>query len=347
MRGGLTLKQCNVIMTIVVLGVFFLSCGLSWADEFDQFIMPMSNPVYTVGGALNKTFIRPVYIYQHLPSRVDTVIDRSLGIEDLPLGGHVRGGALQAGISINRRLSILAVKSGYINIRPDNTLSDSDGWVDLAAGVQYSFFYSPETKTVISGRLIYEFANGSDQVYQGNGDGNIAPSLLFLKGIGRLELAGAMGFTIPLNAPEEDYVFFDSWHASYEIFSWFHPLIEINHFYTIKAGSRSGYIRQEVEDEGLGTTVAKSLSSPQEDDLVASIATFNGCDIINLGGENSSVHRNFATMALGVRFPITRWLTVGYAYEFNLTPEENGLLADRHYGDVVITIPFSLEKFFK
>ncbi len=340
------MRGCNAIMTLTVWWFFLGACGLSWAGDLDRFIMPMSNPVYTVGGALNKTFIRPVFMYQHLPTHVDTAVDNALGLKDLPLDGNVRGLAVQAGIAVNERLSILAVKSGYINMRPDRTLQDSDGWVDLAAGLQYSFYYSPETDTVVSGRLVYEFANGSDQVYQGNGDGNLAPSLVFLKGVGQLELAGALGFTIPLDAPEEDYVFFDSWHMSYEVFPWLHPLMEINHFYTIKAGSRTGYIRQAVEDKGLAEAIGQSLGTSQEDDLVASVATFNGCDIINLGGENASEHRNFATMAFGVRLPVTSWLTIGYAYEFNLTPSENGLLSDRHYADVVITFPFSLDKFF-
>ncbi len=338
--------KCNAIMTLLTLSLFLLFSGLSWADGFDQFIMPMSNPVYTVGGALNKTFVRPVFMYQHLPSHVDNVVDAPLGMKDLPLGGHVRGFALQAGVAVNERISFLAVKSGYINMRPDNTLKDTDGWVDLAAGIQYSFYYSPNTKTVVSGRLIYEFANGSDQVYQGNGDGNIAPSILFLKGVGQAELAGAVGLTIPLDAPEEDYTLFDSWHLSYEVLPYFHPLVEINHFYTIKAGNRTGYVRQAIQDKGLEHAVAGFLGSPQEDDLVAGITTFSGCDIINLGGENSSVHRNFATMAIGARFPITPWFTLGYAYEFNLTPAEEGLLSDRHYVDAVFTIPFSLDEIF-
>ncbi len=339
------MKKCNAIITLVV-GWFLLLSGLSWAGDFDNYIMPMSNPVYTVGGALNNTFIRPVFIYQHLPSRVDTVVDHALGVKDLPLDGHVRGFAVQAGVSINERLSILAVKSGYINCRPDNVLGDHDGWVDLAAGLQYSFYYSPKTQTVLSARLIYELPSGSDQVFQGNGDGNLAPSLLFLKGIDKFELAGSIGFVIPFDSSEENYLLFDSWHASYEVFRWFHPLIEINHFYTIKAGDREGYIRKAVQDEGLGNAISQTLGTSQEDDLVASIATFNGCDLINLGGENSSEHRNFATMAIGARFPLTRWLTVGYAYEFNLTPEENGLFSDRHYVDAIITIPFSLDKIF-
>ena len=340
------MKKCNVLMTLA-LGWIFLAQGLSEAGDFDRFIMPMSNPVYTVGGALNKTFVRPVFIYQHLPSKVDTVVDKALGLKDLPLDGHVQGMAIQAGVSINDRWSLLAVKSGYVEIRPDNILSDRDGWVDLAAGLQYSFYYSPKSQTVLTGRLIYEFASGSDQVFQGNGNGNISPSLLFLKGIDKVELAGALGFVIPMDSPEEDYLFFDSWHASYEVVPWFHPLIEINHFYTIKAGDRESYVRKAIKKEGLGNAVSQMLGTSQEDDLVASIATFNGCDIINLGGKYSSEHRNFATMAIGARFPITSWLTLGYAYEFNLTPEENGLFSDRHYVDAVITIPFSLDKLFK
>ncbi len=329
---------CNFFMTC--LAVFLFASAAAAEEGFDNVIMPMSNPVYTVGGALNKTFVRPVYLYQLLPDKVDTTIDGVLGVKDLKLGGHVSGFAVQAGYAFNERFSILAVKSGYVQFRPKNKLfTDQDGWVDLAAGAQYSFIYSPENQFVVTGRLIYEFTTGNDQVFQGNGDGNFTPSVMVLKGFGNLQLEATLGFVIPVDSDEENTLFFDSWHVSYRVLPWFHPLLELNHFHVLDSGDRVKWVQDAIDDGDIGA-IAGALGTSRQDDVVATVLKSSGCDIINTGGANSDEHRDLVSLAIGARFPITSWFSVGYAYEFALTDEENGLLDDRHLFDAVITINF-------
>ncbi len=132
---------------------------------------------------MNNTFVRPVFIYQHLLHRVDRVADHALRVKDLPLDGHARGFGVQAGISINEWLSVFAVKSVYINLRPDSTLSDADGRVDIAADLYYFFSYSTKTEGVVFKGLLYGFA---------------------------------IGFTISMGSPQEDCLMFDSWSSSTE-----------------------------------------------------------------------------------------------------------------------------------
>jgi hypothetical protein len=309
------------------LGVALLAGGMclqpteSRADEFDRYIMPLSNPVYN-GDARNKTIVRPIYLYQNLPEKVQTSVGK------VPLDGHVQGFALAATIALSERFSIVAVKDGYLDCEPDETLSSHSGWADLAAGLQYSLLYQPENQFIISARAVYELPSGDDEIYQGNGDGTITPSVLFLKGYDRLQLAGSVGVILPIDSSEENTLLYDTWHLSYALTDWFFPLVEFSHFYVLDTGDR------DVPDSGLG-----AIGTGDEDDLVAGIAEFNGCDLINLGGSNSDENRNFAMMALGARFRITQWLDLGAAYEFAVTDDSKGMVDDRYLVDMVISVP--------
>jgi len=319
-------KKMPLFKTVMLLSCFLAlvtTTGLTFAaDEFDRYIMPLSNPVYN-GDARNLTIVRPIYIHHHLPDKVRT----SAGT--LPVGGDVNIYALAATVALSERFSIVAVKDGYVDCEPDHTLNDHHGWADLAAGLQYSFLYDPENSFILSGRLVYETATGNDHVYQGNGDGNVTPSVLFLKGIDKLQLSGSLGFVLPLDNDDENTLFFDSWHISYAVTDWLRPLVELNHFYVIESGSR------DVPSEGTA-----ALNTDREDDLVAGIAEFNGCDLINLGGKNSDKYRNLVTLALGSRFRVTDWLDFGVAYEFALTDDSKSLFKERYQMDAVVSVPF-------
>lgn len=84
------------------------------AGNFDQYVMPVSNPIYD-GDARNVTMVRPIYLRQNLPDKVDTIVGK------VPLGGYVNGFALQASYAINERMSIVAVKDGYVDCNHDHT----------------------------------------------------------------------------------------------------------------------------------------------------------------------------------------------------------------------------------
>lgn len=310
----------GVVMVIIITGAFVIPG--SYAGDFDKYIMPVSNPIYH-GDARNITMIRPIFLYQNLPDKVDTTVG------EVPLDGNVQGIAVQASYAFNERFSFVAVKDGYVNCKPDNVLSDHDGLLDLAAGFQYSFYYEPVQSAILTGRVVVELPTGDDDVYQENGSGNIAPSILFLKGIDKLQLSGTLGFVIPFDKDEENTLFYDSWHIDYAVTDWLMPLVEFNHFYVIDSGDR------DVPAAGLG-----AIGTDEEDDLVAGIAKFNGCDVINLGGKHNDDHPNLVTMAVGARIRPLDWLNFGLAYEFSLTDEENSLLDSRFLVDAVITFNF-------
>lgn len=289
------------------------------AEDFDRFQMPVSNPIYN-GDARNVTMVRPILLTQSLPDKIKVNIGGTKMKVDL--GGDVDGAALQFSYAFNERFSLVAVKDGYVDCEPDETLDDHSGWLDIAAGLQYSFIYNPAQDFIVSGRLVYESTSGESEVYQGNGSGNVAPAILFLKGWDQLQFSGTVGMVLPFDSDEENTMLYDSWNVSYAVTDWFRPLVELNHFHVLSAGDRD---LADVENQA---------------DLVAAIAAFNPCDIINLGGEYNDDNKDLVTMALGARFRITQWLDIGAAYEFPLTDNEETLLDERILIDAMLTFKF-------
>lgn len=291
-----------------------------FAGNLADYSMPVSNPIYN-GDARNVTMVRPIMLFQTLPDQIEVNINGTRS--DLNLGGDVRGMALQFSYALNERWSLVAVKDGYVDCEPDNALRDSSGWADIAAGVQYSFFHDPARDFVMTGRLVYETTSGDSKIYQGNGSGNVAPAILFLKGWDALQFSGTVGLVLPFDNNEENTLLYDSWNLSYAVTDWFRPLVELNHFRVLKAGGRS-----------------LANSDGGQSDLVAAISTFNGCDIINLGGENNDDNRNLVTMAFGSRFRLNKWIDVGAVYEIPLTDENKSMIESRILVDAVITLAF-------
>ncbi len=292
------------------------------ADDFDTFHMPVSNPVYS-GDARNVTMVRPIILHQNMPDKIKTIQNGTK--VDVELGGEVKGAALQFSYAFNERLSLVAVKDGYVDCEPDKSLDDHSGYLDIALGMQYSFIYKPEDNFIVSARLVYESTTGDDEVYQSNGDGNVAPAILFLKGWDKWQLSGSVGFILPFDDDEENTMLYDAWHLSYAVTDWFRPLAEVNHFHILSTGDRD---------------MADYNNSQDPEDLVAAIATFTPCDIINLGGENTDEHRDLVTMAVGARFRLTSGLDLGAVYEFPLTNNEATLLDERFLVDAMLTFKF-------
>lgn len=313
----------KIAATVVTSGILtctaFMAPQPGFAGNLADYSMPVSNPIYN-GDARNVTMIRPVMLFQSLPDQIE--VNSGGTRSDLDLGGDVRGMALQFSYAFNERWSLVAVKDGYVDCDPDtDVLDDHSGWADIAAGVQYSFLYDPARNFIMTGRLVYESTSGDSDIFQGNGNGNVAPAVLFLKGWDALQFSGTVGLVLPFDGDEENTLLYDSWNLSYAVTDWFRPLIELNHFHVLNSGDRNN-------------------TTGSQDDLVAAISTFNGCDIINLGGEHNDDNEDLVTLAFGSRFRINQWIDVGAAYEIPLTDDNTSMLEDRFMVDAVITLAF-------
>lgn len=308
MRYGEIIKMTLIVMilTLLIGGNFNV---LKADEEFDRFIKPVTNPVY-FDEPCNRTYVHILHAYQNLPSHVNTILG------DVKLDGNLNLTALRLNYAVNERFSIVAAKDGYVDFNPDHTLSDENGWADIAGGVKFAFLRDPQKEFILSGKLLFEFTQGSRDVFQGNGDGNVSPSFTFLKGYKKFQFCGTLGGIIPFDNDEESTLIYDSWHVSYGLLDYkLFPLLELNHFRVVEDGER--------------------------DELVASIAKFEGGDVINLGANHSSSHRDFTSMGVGFRYrpfcpgQLFSPLNLGFAYEFPLTKKENGLMKNRFTFDLL------------
>ena len=157
--------------------------------------------------------------------------------------------------------------------------------------------------------MLFGLSNGSRDVYQGNGDGNVVPSLSFLKGWDKFQLQGTVGSIIPFNHNDESTKIYTSWHASYAVTKEIFPLIEVNYFRVVRRGNQKW--------------------------LASQVARFEGGDVINLGSKNGLSHRNLVTIALGCRFRYFDCLDLGVSWETPLTKQSQGLMMNRYSLDIV------------
>jgi hypothetical protein len=278
-------------------------------EPFSRFIKPMTNPVY-FDDVQNRTYIHAITILQQLPNHVRTEAGR------VPLDGDLQFTAVRATFAINERFSLIAAEDGYIDFDPDETLDGGNGWADLALGVKGAIIYDPDDEFILSGKVLFGMSNGSSEVYQGNGDGNVVPSLAFLKGWDKFQLQGTVGSIIPFNHNKESTELYTSWHASYAVTPEIFPLIEFNYFRVIRKGHR-----EPLKVKGTNIRTA---------------SRFEGGDVYNLGSENGLSHRNFATVALGCRFRYFDMMDVGISWETPLTQQNQGLMKNRYSFDIVL-----------
>lgn len=300
------MKRRSVFILCAALGVLWCGRTTSSAGDnetFSRFIKPMTNPVY-FDDARNETYIHVFHAHQRLPNKIKTTLGR------VPLDGDLRLTALRINYAINERFSLVAAKDGYINFNPDNTLEHEEGWGDIAAGAKYALLYQPENEFILSGKVLFELSQGSRDVYQGNGHGNVAPSLTFLKGLGNVQVCGTAGAVIPFSNHDESTMLYDSWHVSYNIMNRLFPLLELNHFWVVRQAER--------------------------DELVARIARFEGGDVVNLGSNRGMENRHQVSVAAGMRIRCMKNLDMGFAYEVPVTDKNASLMKDRLNLDIVL-----------
>lgn len=280
------------------------------ADAFANIRRPMTNPTL-FDLALPTTNVHPIFVHHRLPDRIDLA-----GGGQVPLGGDVQLYALQFEIALNDRLSIVAVKDGYLDSNPDNTLNDTSGFANLGAGLKYAFILDPVGGTAVSATMTFELPTGNSDVFQGEGDGAVNLIVNGLKMVDDWQFAGSLGFQIPFSN-EQSTTSFVSAHASYEVNRWFIPLVELNWFHVLDSGNGVGNYPTH-----LGGALPGAIN-------------FEGGDIFNLGAVNAGQNRDLVTAAVGFRSRVTGNAEFGVAYEMPLTDDSASLMKDRLTLDLV------------
>jgi len=270
-------------MPIVLLAVVLLTATTitpAQAGTLDDMISPVSSPTVNEDPR-NLTEIRPIFIYHHFPN------DFVLGEGDLQVV------AVQARVALHERFSFIATKDGFVWIDPEALDDNLDGWANVAVGFKGSLLQSEEWAAILSAGIRYETRWGSQEVFQGRGDGVINPFLSAAKGFGDFHAQLYTGARLPLS--DQDSTLYDTnLHLDYRLpldlpFA-IYPLMEVNWLHIIKGGDRYPFDQE-------------------------------GSELVNLGSSDSA--GDIATMALGTRVRLCEWLDIGATGEFPLTSRKD------------------------
>lgn len=259
--------------------------------EFDGFVNPVSNPIFAKDPRAN-TWARMLYINNSFP------------------GGHPFGGgtaqvwAVQVNVALTERLAFIADKDGFADINP-RLAPGSSGWLNLAAGLKYTFIRDVENQFLLSGGFMYEVPSGENDVLQNHGNGHITPFIAWGKECGEhWHIIGNHGYSHGLDQTETSSFAYHSLHIDREIGGWFYPFVELNLFQYTRSGDRIPF----VVGEGDG--------------------------LLNLGTQGIKARQMFSA-ALGAKIKFSENLYAGAAYEFPLS-NYRGILNDRLTFDLVL-----------
>ncbi len=313
------MKYTSLLLTSLVgltLPVFAGDSGKYVIEDpvyFDNIKRPITNPTLW-DTALPETKVRAIFLQQNLAETVDTTLGQ------LPVDGDMQIYALQVEFALNERFSLVATKDGYINFKPDSTFSKESGFANLAAGVKWAWLYQPENQVASAFQLVYEAPSGNRDVWQGTGDGQIIPTLLYLHNFDQFQYSNAFGFRIPIDGDADSTHFYTSHHVGFHLTDWLYPLVEVNWFRVLDPG-----------DGG-------SRFADQAGGITPSIARFEAGDLVNWGASNAEDNKDLVTMGVGFRadMPFVPNADFGFAYEFPLTSDSATIMDDRFTIDMVI-----------
>ena len=218
-QGVLTYDPCA---TGCVLPKKALGCFRESENAFDEFISPMTNPIF-FEDPRNLTELRGIFWNHRVPIAAG--------------GGRIDLYALQIRARLNDRWSLIAVKDGYVV--STNPLVD-DGWADVDLGVKYSIYRDPQNQRLLSGGVVYNLPVGSPDALQARGGGNFH---LFLTGGSEFCDCGhwlsAFGGILPADSGENSSFVYWSNHFDYQVRRGWYALTEFNWFHWSDGGDNT------------------------------------------------------------------------------------------------------------
>ncbi|MFN3188990.1 MAG: hypothetical protein ACE361_00590 [Aureliella sp.] len=184
---GSLLGDCNLSKSL-------LSGLIKPSDHcFDDFISPMINFVY-FEDPRTLTEVRPIFVNHWVPNQIGGGI---------PAGGSIQLYAAQFRIALTEKLSLIAVKDGFIVDNTDGALDTllADGWADVTAGLKYNVIRDVARGRIASIGATYEIPIGSTRALQDIGDGEFH---FFATGGQRLmggdaHILSSIGYRLPLD----------------------------------------------------------------------------------------------------------------------------------------------------
>ncbi len=251
-------------------------------------ISPVANPMFFEDPVI-RTEIRPIFAYHRIDDGFVTN------------GGHATLYVVQIRYAITDRLAFIATQDGYFSINTGLGV-DWEGWMDLAAGFKYALIDDQANQFILTPGFTYSIPMGSNEVFQGNGDGDLDLFVSAEKGFGDLHVMANAGFRIPLD-DSFSTMFHYSAMVDYYVCQWFIPFVVANGWTVVSEGSTIG-----LDSEGY--------------------------DVINFGSSAAGGTTQM-TVGGGFRTRLTANMDFGVAYEKAILSPE-GLTDDRVTVDLSI-----------
>lgn len=205
-------------------------------DRLADMISPAFSPV---------TFEDPRALSEARLLYVNHQIDKKFVTE----GGDAQVYALQLRYAITDKLSFIATKDGYVDFNPAKNVAKDEGFADVEAGLKYTLAEDKEKGFIASGQLRYLIPVGNKEVFQGEGDGVIHPSVSGAYALcNNATLTAGTGLRVPVNG--NDSMFWDvDAQLDYRIpvsdDVSIYPLVGFSFIKTTSGGDRLG-----IADEG-------------------------------------------------------------------------------------------------
>ncbi|MEM6330889.1 MAG: hypothetical protein AAF790_11645 [Planctomycetota bacterium] len=215
-KGVLTYDPCACGCDLPDL---LLGCFARTEACFDDFISPMTNPVF-FEDPRNNTELRAIFLQHHVPAAA--------------LGGDIQLYALQVRARLTERLSLIAAKDGFVV--SSNPLI-ADGWADVDLGFKYALLRDAENQRLLSAGIVYDMPVGTPRTRQGRGDGEFH---LFLTGGAELcdcaHWLSAFGGLIPVDDDANSSFIYWSNHFDYQVRRGWYAVMEYNWFHYVADG---------------------------------------------------------------------------------------------------------------
>jgi hypothetical protein len=282
-------------------------CGAWFPDfrcdreaRFEGFAPPMTSP-YLFEDPFITTELGGWAIWNEFPGR------------SVFRGGDLRAAALQVRVALTDRIGLLATRDGYIKLRPDRNLLDSEnGWADLGIGVKYALFRSEERRMIVSPWLRYDLTQGTNEVFQGHGEGAWNAGVSAGMGLGEAHLLTNVGAHLPVDGDKNSTYLFYNLHVGLPVTKRLVPFVALNGLHYVDDGDGSLLVK-------LGNGTRVPLSAVQ---ALLGTGSFEGLDLANLGSDGIDGH-DFVSLAGGVRFLVAPRVWLGLVYERPLTQKRD------------------------
>lgn len=288
----------NILFCLALIGTA-INSSPSFAEEsrLDKMVSPAFNAVnFEDPRAISEA--RFLYYYHKIDNEFVTA------------GGDAQLYALQLRYAITEKLSFIATKDGYVDFNPKSNVPKDQGFADLEAGLKYSFIENKESGYILSGQLRYLIPVGEKEVFQGNGDGMIHPSISSAYGITEaLTVTSATGLRIPVTS--NDSMFWD---------------LDVQLDYRI-----------DLSDDGLAIypLVGASLVHVASGGERLGIAD-EGQDLFNFGATKAGGN-NILTGIGGFRLRTGKYVDLGLAYQIPLDRSEGSRIIDYRWNfDLIV-----------